>query len=151
MEYDWVKEKFHTFKNLSDVPNLDSYKAFNITGGEPLMCPTTAWKMAKHLKEAYNKPVYIYTNGVHLYGNTAKTFVGFVDGFNVGIHDNFDKVMTNIFEANEHVPVRVAIWEKELTPMIKNTLEAMKIEYKTWKMDDCDVSYKEDWIKVESL
>lgn len=148
MEYDWVKDKFTAYSDIQGVPNLIQYDSYCITGGEPLLYLEKTLTTAKYLKEYTGKKVYLYTNGLLLTDEIATQLHKNIDGVTVGIHDNLMEVLGKVLPASLKIPIRLSIWEKELTESNTKMLAELKIPYTLWTMDDCDITYKEDWISV---
>ncbi|NJK96553.1 MAG: radical SAM protein [Bacteroidales bacterium] len=79
--------KMVTFDKFIDLSTR--YTDINISGGEPLLSEIKLYRMLKLLSSKINK--WLYTNGT-LLPNTKLD----VNGVNIGIHENFDKIQNNI-------------------------------------------------------
>ena len=143
MRYPEVLKTFKEVETLEEIP-LKDYYAIGITGGEPWMEYRKVISLAIYIKNFLRKkevPIYLYTNGVLLQPEHLKEIqeiciVPF-DGINIGWHDNaisYEKVI----DINKIVPVRILIWEKEITDDFLEFVKEHNIKYRVWKMDECD-------------
>lgn len=135
MEYPEVQATFKQINNLFDIP-LKHYDAIAVTGGEPLLNIPKLQEVLFSLA-AYNKPVYLYTNGVLLNENTVDKISGMVDGINIGWHGNILTYET-LAKVHKKVPLRILIWEKEVTPEFLQFVQDNNIPFRAWVMDECD-------------
>lgn len=143
-KYPDIKNSFKpiTHRQIAES-NYDSYQ---ITGGEPIMPATHGLLERAMFSIPHGKPVYIYTNGLHLNPVIVPQFkLWNVKGINIGCHGQriFREELRKI---NEQIPVRLWIQDTKY----KSWMGRMGLDIRLWRMNDCYKSKAERFYLVEN-
>lgn len=137
---------------LGDIKWAD-YKVVCITGGEPLLFPDRVIEVCKSV--APGTLVVLYTNGIGLSSGVAKCFeYAGINAVNVGVHPE-DGWYPGLDHFIEYIYRSVSVANLKLRFHVQDRfrenvaqLEAKGIEFRFWKMNDCERE-NEDRVCVE--
>ena len=141
MKQDKILNSFKKIQKLEQLPELNQYVSFAVTGGEPLL-PCVEGRLFALLTalKQQQKPIYLYTNGLNLTPPLAADIGKYVDGINIGLHKIDIDLMYKLIRIHKEIlPIRVLVWEKLCPPYIEELCNEHGIALRKWKMDDCDI------------
>ena len=139
-------QKFQPIKKIELSSIIRKHEAIVISGGEPLLKINFDKTIAVIvLSIIYKKKIYIYSNLTRM-PKEILPFVKYVHGWTIGYHaeypDQANKIKNNLQYLTDCDNVRIMA-EETLT------LPKFNAPVKRYKLNDCDISYKENWYILE--
>lgn len=126
------------------------YDTYHVSGGEPLIPQNirTTMDLIRMLKRA-GKKVYLYTNLSVLPLEYTEELCELVDGWDIGVHAESKNLLRNvtIIMGLGAKSVQLKMEASQAQPYYRLE-EELGVEINPWILDDCDVSWREDWYKI---
>lgn len=131
--------KMTTFDEFIEKSHI--YNEINISGGEPILSEDKLGRLLAKLPIVTK--TYLYTNGTILPSINVER----LDGVNIGIHNNFNYIKTNIlswkvFNKN----IRVQCQDIKVTNEIKDFCVHNNIKLVLWTMNECNRTQEDRYI-----
>ena len=149
------EELMATFKPATIEEILKKeYSAYCITGGEPfynIYTQCSALQLAVMIKETYNKPIYLYTNGTHI--EPLRGWLGghrsieLFDGINISLHRKIP--YKTLVRVHRYCPVRVHRQDTKIDARLIHFCATNKMALKIWHKDDCTTVPEDRFILKE--
>lgn len=126
-------------KTKLDNVNFNNYKFFCLSGGEPLLKPNRLADVIYRIPG--NKTIILYTNGILLHKKLFDAYNFWrIDYINVGLHEesSFTHIINNVIKQTKDSFIGVRFHLNETFKYLNMEEEYPLVNFKYWKMDDCE-------------
>lgn len=121
--------------NLDKLQNCFSYRGYELimlTGGEPMLYPSTVLQVVREIRQQTTAPVYVYTADVSDL-DAAFAVLDAVDGITLTLHEQADVAD---FQTFDHCMVMKHITGKSLRLNVFKGVDLSEVDTRGWQVKD---------------